>query len=328
MDWNDIRFFLALARAGSVRLAGQKLGVSHSTVSRRVEALEQELSARLFDRSRDGYTLTRAGRAMVPRAERMEAEAAGLERELAGRDEKLSGPVRLTCSDATMAHLLVSSLADFFHRHPDLELDVNVDARPFDLSRREADIAIRALGLVRKPPEHLLANRLLPLTLASYVGVAHARRLDPAHAPNDARWLGVIDRKTGDHLVRQSSFPNLPVWGMFSSMEVLASAARAGLGLTILPTYFGDLDPHLQRLSRPDVRHLADIWLVSHPDLRTNARLRAVRDAIRDVMADYTGLFAGDAPTQFTDSAPWFTVAPTGSNSAPNTLPADSVQQL
>ncbi|MEM7437027.1 MAG: LysR family transcriptional regulator, partial [Myxococcota bacterium] len=99
VDWNDVRYYLALARLGSVRAAGAKLGVSHSTVARRVEALEARLAARLFDRNRDGYTLTDAGRRMLSRAERVEKEMLALERDLVGQDERLAGPVCITCCD-------------------------------------------------------------------------------------------------------------------------------------------------------------------------------------------------------------------------------------
>jgi molybdenum-dependent DNA-binding transcriptional regulator ModE len=111
VDWDDIRHFLALARTGSVRAAGSLLGVSHSTVARRVEALELWLSVKLFDRHRDGYLLTDAGTEMVAGAERVERELAALERALAGQDARLEGPVRVTCTDPFMARLLLRALA-------------------------------------------------------------------------------------------------------------------------------------------------------------------------------------------------------------------------
>src|SRR5687767_14368201 len=145
MDWDDVRHFLALARTGSVRAAGARLGVSHSTVARRVEALETRLGVKLFDRCRDGYLLTDAGHEVVAGAERVEREMASLERGVAGQDARLEGPVRVTCTDPFIARILVRALADFCEHHPGIELALDADARNLDLAKREADIAVRAL---------------------------------------------------------------------------------------------------------------------------------------------------------------------------------------
>ncbi|MFT5584824.1 MAG: DNA-binding transcriptional LysR family regulator, partial [Cognaticolwellia sp.] len=118
MDWNDLKHFLALSRTGSVRAAGASLGVSHSTVLRRVRALETELGTRLFDRSRDGYTLTLAGHEMVVTAQGMESQVAELARSLSGRDERFAGPVVLTCCDVYISELLIRELTPFFAEYP------------------------------------------------------------------------------------------------------------------------------------------------------------------------------------------------------------------
>ncbi len=294
MDWDDIRHFLALARMGSVRSAGASLGVSHSTVARRVEALEARLAARLFDRSRDGYTLTEAGRQMLPGAQRVEREMAALELGLVGQDERLAGPVVLTCTDAFVSRVLVHGLRPFCEAHPDIELCISIDSRSYDLTKREADLAVRAVGVDGSPPAHLLGRRLVPVTLANYVGRGHAERLDPDLPGTHPRWLGAVERKTMDAMVATSSHANVPIWGSFSSMQVRAQAARAGLGLVMLPTYVGDRDPCLQRLRRPDVRHVADLWLLCHADLRDNVRFRAARKQVAAVLTAELPLFGGD----------------------------------
>ena len=294
MDWNDVRHFLALARLGSVRAAGAALGMSHSTVARRIEALEARLGVRLFDRSRDGYALTDAGRQMLPGAERIEHEMAALERGLVGQDERLAGPVSLTCSDRYISGILVASLAAFCARYPDIEVSITIDSRPLDLARREADIAIRALSVDAQPPGYLIGQRLVPVTLASYVARAHAARLDPARTDaGPTRWLSFDQRRLHQELVGGSSYPALPLWGSFSSIELLMQATLAGLGLAMLPTYAGDQEAGLQRLAQPDLRHMGDFWLLCHPDLRDNARLRAARSHIAQVLRDHMGLFQG-----------------------------------
>lgn len=294
MDWDDVRHFLSLARLGSVRAAGASLGVSHSTVARRVEALEERLSARLFDRTRDGYTLTEAGRQMLAAAERVEREMSDLERVLVGADERLEGTVALTCSDHYVAGLLMPDLAAFCRTYPGVELCVTVDPRPYDLSRREADLALRVLALGVQPPEHLVGGKLAPLVVASYVAEAHAARADPAREAPTARWISFEQRKIHEEMIAESSYPEAPPWGRFSTLELQVLAAREGLGAVMLPTYVGDREPGLRRLERADLRHVADLWMLSHPDLRDNVRLRALRDCVRASLAKLRPWFQGE----------------------------------
>jgi DNA-binding transcriptional LysR family regulator len=310
VDWDDVRHFLALARTGSVRAAGALLGVSHSTVARRVEALERRLGVRLFDRHRDGYLLTDAGREMVAGAERVEREMAALERGLAGQDARLEGPVRVTCTDSFIAKILLRVLGRLCEAHPGIELELDADAKNLDLSKREADVALRALLPAAAPPEHLIGRRLVPITLCNYAGTAHPARLDPEPCARPVRWLGSNLPKIMEELAASSSYPEAPIWGTFPSMEVMAEAARAGLGLVMLPTYAGDPDPGLTRLAKPDLRHVADFWLLSHGDLRDNARLRATREAIATGLAAHAALFRGEAEA-------WRETAPLGHEVAP-----------
>ncbi len=293
MDWNDVRYFLALAHTGTVRAAGVALGVSHSTVLRRVEALEERLGARLFDRSRDGYTLSDAGRQMLAGAERIEAEMAALERGVVGQDERLQGPVSITCSDAYMSRILVTALAGLTREHPGIELALTIDGRPFDLARREADIAVRALAVDGVPPEFLLGQKVVPIMLSSYVGVAHAASLDPELPGSSPRWASYDDRKLQESMIAGSSYSSVTAWGSFASVELMVQAAEHGLGLAMLPTYVGDRVPALRRLARPDLRHVGDFWVLSHPDLRDNARIRKTRAAVADALRAEATLFRG-----------------------------------
>ena len=279
MDWDDVRYFLALARDGSVRGAGAALGVSHSTVARRVAALEDRLQTRLFDRSRDGYALTEAGRETLSRAERMEREMAALERSLVGQDTRLSGRVTLTVCDSFVAAIVLGDLREFCAAHPEVEVDLIQDSRPFDLAKREADIAIRALGRNQEPPSYLVGRRVAPIVIGNYVSRRYASQVGP-HAPQ-ARWLGFDDRGFQEQVIADSSYPEVPAWGAFSSLETATIAATEGYGMAMLPIYAADAVPQLRRLEKPDLRHMADLWLLYHPDLRDNARVCAMRDCIR-----------------------------------------------
>ena len=294
MDWDDVRHFLTLARLGSVRAAGAALGTSHSTVARRVEALEAQLGARLFDRSRDGYTLTDAGREVLPTAEAVAHAMLSLERGVVGRDERLAGPVTLTCSDRYISELLVDRLAPFREAYPAIEWVLTIDARA--RTARSASRRDRSYGLAvdGQPPAYLIGQRLVPVTMANYVAVAHAERLDPDRVPLDrTRWLAFAPRALHDELVAGSSYPDVTSWGGFSSMDLMVQGALAGLGVVMLPTYVGDRLAGLQRLGRADLRHLGDFWLLSHPDLRENARLRVARAHVAAVLRDHARLFAG-----------------------------------
>ncbi|MCR9164199.1 MAG: LysR family transcriptional regulator [Nannocystaceae bacterium] len=291
MDWDDVRHFLALARTRSVRAAGASLGVSHSTVARRVEGLEARLQTRLFDRNRDGYLLTQAGRDMLPGAERVEQEIAQIERGLAGADARMRGVVSLTCCDAWVSSMLVPSLAALCDEHPGLEFALSTDARSFDLAKREADIALRVLGLSSSPPEALIGRPLVPVTVCSYVAAEHAERLCPRGGA--ARWLAFDDRSSIEMMVAGSSHPDVPLWGSFASLQTIVQAASAGLGWAMLPTYVGDAEPSLQRLDAPDLRHVANLWLLYHPDLRDNARVRAAKRCAEEAILAQAARFEG-----------------------------------
>ncbi|MAC25135.1 MAG: LysR family transcriptional regulator [Sandaracinus sp.] len=332
-----MRFFLALARHGAVRAAGSALGVSHSTVARRVDALEAQLGVRLFDRHRDGYALTDAGRQMLPGAERVEREMAALERGVVGQDARLEGPVRVTCTDAWVARLVLRALAELCRRHPGISIEIDTEGRNLDLSRREADIALRAVAVDATPPEHLLGRKVAPIVVASYAGVAHLARLDPERGGEGARWLGSERERLVAQMVASSSYPELPIWGAFGSISVVRQAAMEGLGIAMIPTYVGDPDPALRRLTRPDVRHLGDFWLLSHPDLRDNARLQAAREVVTAAFREREALFAGQASGQAGQAAGqgaeplgagsegWSEAAPMGPESGPSAKDEGSV---
>lgn len=267
-------------------------------MARRVEGLEARLSTRLFDRNRDGYMLTEAGREMLPGAQRVEAELSQIERGLAGGDARMDGTVSLTCCDAFVSSMLVPAVAELCQQHPGLEVALATDSRPFNLSKREADIALRILARGDTPPENLVGRVLVPVIVCSYVGTQHAQRLNPSG--EGARWISFDDRKTSQLMVDGSSHPALPLWGAFSSIESIAQAAHAGLGLIMLPTYVGDIDPGLCRLAQPDLRHVADLWLLYHPDLRLNARVRAARDCVESAVLAHKNRFHGTRPADAT----------------------------
>jgi DNA-binding transcriptional LysR family regulator len=231
---------------------------------------------------------------MLAGAERIEREMAALERGVLGQDERLAGSVAITCCDRYVADLVLRELRPFCDEHPDIELAITIDDRVFDLARREADIAIRALAVGVAPPEYLIGLEVAPIVVASYVAAAHAARLDPEVEGARPRWLSFDNRTAHDAMIAGSSYPHLPPWGVLSSLDATVAATREGYGLAMLPTYVGDREPGLRRLARPDLRHLGDLWLLTHPDVRDNARFRATRTRIAGAFKAHAALFRGD----------------------------------
>ncbi len=210
----------------------------------------------------------------------------------------MDGTVSLTCCDAFVSSIVIPAVAELCEEHSGLEVAFFTDSRSFDLSKREADIALRILARGASPPETLIGRVLAPITVCSYVALEHAERLDPANA--GTRWIAFDDRKSSQMMVDGSSYATLPVWGAFGSIEAIAQAAYAGLGLIMLPTYVGDTDPRLCRLAKPDLRHVADLWLLYHPDLRLNARVRATRSCVETAITSHVGRFQGTCPADAT----------------------------
>lgn len=205
----------------------------------------------------------------------------------------------VTCCDGYVADIAVSGLADLCAEYPEIELGLSTDSRAFDLAKREADLAVRTLPRGGQPPEHLIGTLVAPVTLASYVARAHADRLDPGRpdvASRDTRWIAFEDRRSLQLMVAASSHPDVQPWGTFSSFHLMVRAARDGLGIVMLPTYVGDREPALTRLTHADLRHVADLWLLCHPDLRDNARVRVVRNRLRALLDGHAPLFRGEQP--------------------------------
>ncbi len=300
-DWNDLRLVLAVARAGSLTGAAKALGVNHSTAFRRLAALETEMGVRLFERLPAGvYAATAAGERMAASAERIETEAAALDRDILGRDRQLTGALRVTASETLAYRVLTAQIGAFRRQHPGIQVELLVDNRVFSLSRREADIALRAL----RPREGDLHGR----KLGTIAWTLYARRdlaaglprLGPA--PEDLTGLPLIGWERGISGVNaaewlQARAPETGFVYRASSLLNQFVAARQGMGVAVLPCYLGDPEPDLCRLTEAPVAALGrELWLVTHADLRRTARVRAFFDLIGDAMQAARNLLEGGLP--------------------------------
>ena len=272
-SWDDFRLVKSIAETRSLTGAADRLALNHSTVFRRLGALEEALGTKLFERSRNGYNTTAAGEDMVALAQRMGEEIDAFERKAAGRDDKPAGELRVTTSDTMLVHLLTPVLASFVKAYPDIKLDIIVANQPLNLSRRDADIAVRA---TREPPETLVGRRISEIVWSRYApGIAGFDTADPK-----ARWVGygenLVNLKVARMMEEEIGPSRIPY--RVNTLLSMAQAIAAGIGMGILPCFIGDTFPGLARTGAPITNSGASLWLLTHPDLRHSARVRAFMD--------------------------------------------------
>lgn len=277
--WDDFRLVRAVAETGSLAGAADKLTVNHSTVFRRLGALEAQLGARLFERARSGYVPTPTGEEMVRLAERMAEEVTAVERRIMGQDLKPSGELRVTTNDVLLVHLLTPIFASFRRAYPEIRLDIVVANPSLNLSKRDADVAIRASD---RPGDTLVGRRMATIAWAVY-GRADAFPEGSDLSPQDLRrhdWLGFsegLGASKPAKWLRERVGEERMVYRV-NTVLGLAEAAEAGMGLSLLPCLIGDRMPKLRRLLAPEPEADAGLWLLTHPDLKATARVRSFMD--------------------------------------------------
>lgn len=293
LESRDLQLVAALVRGRSMRKAADQLGVHQSTVFRRLEQLESDLGVRLFERLRDGYLPTPGGEELFALARRTEDELLQMESRLQGRDMRPSGLVRVTTTDTVLAAVLGPVLASFRAQHPEVELEIAVSNQPFDLLRRDADVAVRPTST---PPQNVVGRRLAPLGFAGYAAVGTA----PDVARGSA-WIG-FDASLA-HIGPAQWLAQLPEGPPAVRVNSLLGAyhlARAGLGCALIPTYLGDGDPGLFRAAGPFPEMASAIWLLTHPDLRRVARVKVFMDFVASALQSEA---PGRAASQSTGAA-------------------------
>jgi DNA-binding transcriptional LysR family regulator len=286
MNWDDFRYFLALCREGSVSRAGQTLGVTHTTVARRIQALEAALKTRLFDRTPEGYVMTQAAETMFEDVERIENRVHAIDREIVGRDLDLSGPLTITTPYDFAIAALLPGFRKFRRQYPRIKLTLSTTTSFVDLSAREADIAVR---LTARPPENLVGRRVLPLRHGIYTTRAYLRA-----AGNDPE---LILFSRGDERPDWATkhFPNADVALRTDNVATMRAAVLAGLGVARIPCFIGDADKRLCRLDLEMQPSDWGIWTLSHVDLRSTARVRVARDFLADTILEKRALILGEA---------------------------------
>ena len=295
IDWDDLRVFLAVLRSGSLRGAARMLGLNHATVNRRLKALEAGFGSQLFDRSRDGFVPTQAGEDLLGSAERVEDEMFKSQRHIAGRDANLNGEVKVSLPYAIMRGFLAADLCSFSDLYPGIDLDLDLTDRFSDLARLEADVSIR---MAHERTDDVLGRRLVQYSKAIYAAPEVAKNLDPTAGTFDESqiWIGWHGGDGQNTWIRGTPYPNLPTRHNLPLHALQMEAARAGMGLAMLPCFLGDRDSGLVRV--PGTAPIPDrsIWLLSRPDLRRTARVRAFVDFIAAAILDHRALLEGRSP--------------------------------
>ena len=283
--WDDLRVFLAAFREGSCAAAGARLGVNQSTVSRRIAALESDLGVRLFDRTPEGLVPTAAAEEIVPRAELFEATAAELLDVVDGLDSRLGGVVRVALPDVIASELIAPALPDFLRKHPGLRLELIAGDAILDLSRREADLALR---FVRPESGDLVVRRVATLR---FEGFGSKEYLDEhrGSSPEELAWLDWDT--TQAHLPAaawlRATFPGIEPVLRTSSLGVRLRATRAGLGVSVLARPLAKRYPELVAIRELPAIPEIPVWLVGHRALRDLPRIKAVWVFLEELTSEF-----------------------------------------
>ena len=285
IDWDDVRYFLAVARVGSVRAAARGLAVNHATVLRRISQLEERLGAQMFEKLPAGYRLTSAGEDILELATQMETSSHQLETRVLGRDQSVRGLLRVTLTPILATHLLMPDFADFARLYPDIEMEILSSGELANLTNREADVAIRVV----------YDRKTLPLNLHGlkgpevFGGVYVSReRLGAwkSGAGEPLRWIVIATHGVPDWAsegaVRTTGVP-------FKVTDAAAeiAAVRQGLGIATLPCFVGDADPHLQRVPSADLHMYGTLWILTQGETRKTKRVRLFTEFISKRIAAY-----------------------------------------
>lgn len=298
LDWDGIRYFLEVARTQRVSAAALHLGVRHTTVSRRIQTLERDLDAVLFNKSKaSGYTLTEDGQRFLAHAEQIEGNLFSAKAEISGQAQMLSGHLRVGCTEGFGNYILAPLMTDFQRRFPALTLDIMPVPRFISLSKREADIAI-ALERPQRGP--YLCTKLSDYTLQLYGSKAYLATAAPVRSPSDLNshsFIGYVEELLfSDHL-RYLDDMVAAQRVIFKSTSVIAQyhAAIHGQLLAILPCFMAAQDPRLQAVLPDQIAVTRSFWMYCHEDLRHSRRVMALWDFLKQSVQCNQGLLLGRA---------------------------------
>ncbi|KAJ56209.1 hypothetical protein ACMU_10680 [Actibacterium mucosum KCTC 23349] len=275
LNWDDLRLFKSLIEAGTVRQAGEDLGISHSTVARRISHLEDVVGLPLVSRHRGEYVLTEAGRDMLNVARQINSSVTGLERRAVGQSQDLTGEIRLSMVDAMIHSPIMAALKVFCATYSCIHLELDLRNCVADLDRHEADLALR---FTKEPDEHLIGRKLVQCGTAVYASKTYAMRFRDEGSEFTPQWIGFQPQNASKAWRERTPYPSAPIVGTIASLAGQMAACKAEMGMATLPCFMAEPDDQLERLS--EVRHPPHyaLWVLRHPDLRRNARVQVLVD--------------------------------------------------
>jgi len=281
LEWSDLQYFIAICERGSIGAAAKHLRVNHSTVLRRIANLEATLEVRLFDRLPRGYVLTEHGHDLATSVAGVPEQLDAAQRRVTGADLVLSGSIRLTAPDTLIQAFLLPMLADFRLRHPQVRIELVAGSQFLNLTQREADVAVRGSN---HPPENLVGRRAGVIETALYASRACLDRLAPGQGETDYAWVGhdapLADLQSAKWMHKHIAVERIVV--RVDSLVTMADAVAAGFGVGWLLCPLADARPGLVQLQPPQDELDTQIWVLTHPNLRRVARIRALTDFLYD----------------------------------------------
>jgi DNA-binding transcriptional LysR family regulator len=296
-EWNDLRYFLTVARAASTTAAAKILGVNQSTVQRRLAALEERIGRKLIDRDPTGCRLTEIGEELLPYAVGVEQAVTAFERRLASIGHSLTGVVRVTCPDGLVTPLMTPLINDFYKHYPSIRIDLIVSERFLDLAKGEADIAVRG-GVPGS--DVLFGRKIAESPWAVYASRSYIERHGRPERPEDINRHAIIDFDSANaHIHHLSNWlrtvaPQAKVAARSETVIGLMMAVKSGAGLTILPMPMADAQADLVRVIEPLPELQSPIYLLMHPDLRNTLRIRAFFDFVVTEIDSYRSILLGE----------------------------------
>ena len=290
LDWDDIRHFLEVVRSGSVTRAAERLGCNQSTVSRRIAALERRLSTNLFDRGNgSGWAITPTGERLSATAEQMAEQADTLQRQIISDATEIRGPVRLTLGDCSLQDLVMPAIKQFLEEYPGVNLELIATDEVLNLANREADVALR---LTDEPPANVVGKRIATIRYQVYGTLRWLEEFQVGQRDLPCiTWLG--DGQTLPPWIRKN-FPDTKRVYRVNNAALALGMARHGIGLVQIPCMMGDLTRGIHRIPVDYVEEGWGLWVLSHVDLRTTARVRMFRDCLVKELESRRDLLEGN----------------------------------
>lgn len=285
---------MAVSRTGSVRAAAEELKVNHATVSRRINNFESSLGQRLFERTSQGYVRTRLGDEIFNEAAYLEERLSNVERRIIGNDEALSGEIRVTMPELVAEDLLLEGCALFCKKYPQVELDLVDSIKLLNLANREADVAFR---IVKEPPEYLIGRKLAVLHRACYMTKNNLPLLKTEGWLEQQNWIGWNDKQRKPIGKIAKEYPRFSSKHKIATAKLQAVATREGMGIGVLPCFVGDKDSELVRIPPYTSEAKYDLWILSHPDLRKNAKIQTFVRFMTEYVQEKKDLLEGRAFT-------------------------------